>query len=124
MGAIFQIIDFCHRQVLSGAWAPEERVPSTKELAVTLTVNNRTVMKAYDELAAEGVIYQRRGMGYYAAPDASERVREALRRHLLADTAPPPRRASPPRRPSPRRPPCRHPPPYVIPPPPFAGRGY
>lgn len=83
-----QVTDYCHRQVLSGAWVPEERVPSTKELAVTLTVNNRTVMKAYDELAGEGVIYQRRGMGYYACADAPERVREALRRQLRCEVAP------------------------------------
>lgn len=82
-----QVTDYCHRQVLDGVWAPEERVPSTKELAVNLTVNNRTVMKAYDELAEEGVIYQRRGMGYFASPDAPERVREALRRQLLGETA-------------------------------------
>lgn len=83
-----QIADYCHRCVLSGQWAPEARIPSTKELAVSLAVNTRTVMKAYDELAARGVIYQRRGMGYYVAADASERVREALRADFFADTLP------------------------------------
>ena len=83
-----QVIDYCHRQVLSGSWGPGERVPSTKELAVILTVNNRTVMKAYDDLAEQGIIYQRRGMGYFAAQNAPDCVREALGRQLLEETAP------------------------------------
>ena len=83
-----QLVDFCRRQVLSGQWVAESRIESTKELAVQLAVNPRTVMKAYDQLAAEGVIYQRRGMGYFVAPDAAAKVREALRREFLEQDLP------------------------------------
>lgn len=83
-----QIVDYSHQRVLAGEWIADGRVPSTKELAIELAVNNRTVMKAYDELAAQGVIYQRRGMGYFVAADAAAQVRRAVREDFLAYTLP------------------------------------
>lgn len=53
-----------------------------------LAVNNRTIMRAYDELAAEGVIFQRRGMGYYVSDDAPRLILEARRRQFLEVTVP------------------------------------
>lgn len=83
-----QVADYCARRILDGTWAPDGRIPSTKELAVTLAVNNRTVMKAYDDLSEAGVIYQRRGMGYYVDTDAAENLRDFLRHDFIANTLP------------------------------------
>ncbi len=83
-----QVADFCTSRILEGQWAPEERIPSTKELAIQLAVNNRTVMKAYDNLAAAGVIYQRRGLGYYVAENATSLLREMLRKEFINNTVP------------------------------------
>jgi len=83
-----QVADYCTSRILEGRWAPEGRIPSTKELAVELAVNNRTVMKAYDDLAAAGVIYQRRGLGYYVAADGAGRLRDILRREFIDSTVP------------------------------------
>lgn len=83
-----QVADYCNRHILSGEWKPEERIPSTKELAVELAVNNRTVMKAYDDLNEAGIIYQKRGMGYYVASDAGEKLRGYLRREFMTNTLP------------------------------------
>lgn len=74
-----QIEDYCRQQIMSGSWLPESRVPSTKELALKLGVNPRTVMKAYDVLAEEGIIHQRRGMGYFISPDAPQLILEKRR---------------------------------------------
>lgn len=83
-----QVADYCNRQILSGAWQPEQRVPSTKELAIALGVNNRTVMKAYDDLSDSGIIYQRRGMGYFVAPDAVACMQTQLRREFFENDMP------------------------------------
>ncbi|MDE6513098.1 MAG: GntR family transcriptional regulator [Muribaculaceae bacterium] len=80
-------------QIRAGRWEVECRIPSTKELAVELAVNNRTVMKAYDDLSDAGVIYQRRGLGYYVAPDAPDKIRELYRREFLTSILPPVRLA-------------------------------
>lgn len=83
-----QIADYCRSRILSGEWAPESRIPSTKELAVTLAVNNRTVMKAYDEMDAAGVIFQKRGLGYFVSADGVGRVRALLASEFLEVTLP------------------------------------
>ena len=53
--------------------------PKAKELALKLGVNPRTVMKAYDVLAEEGIIHQRRGMGYFISTDAPQLILEKRR---------------------------------------------
>lgn len=83
-----QVTDYCSQSIMSGRWHPGDRIPSTKDLAVQIGVNPRTVMKAYDELAAAGIIYQRRGMGYYAAADAPDRILDMRRRRFISETVP------------------------------------
>lgn len=67
-----QVSDFCRRQILSGNWLPGEFIVSTKEMAMRLGVNPRTVMKAYDELALAKVIINKRGQGYVVASNGPE----------------------------------------------------
>ena len=43
-----QIVDFCFGKILTREWQAEERVVSVRELSTQLTVNSRTVLKAYD----------------------------------------------------------------------------
>ena len=83
-----QIVDHAYNQILSGGWEPGERVPSVRELSADLGVNTRTVMKAMDDLSADGVIQARRGMGYSLAEDARERVHQALRTEFFNTTLP------------------------------------
>lgn len=79
-----QIVDLCHQRILRGEWAAGSRVPSVRELAVELTVNSHTVLKAYDRLQAEDVIVPRRGLGYFLSDDARQRVLCARREQFYA----------------------------------------
>ncbi len=83
-----QITDYCYGRIIAGAWIADGRIPSVKELSVEMTVNNRTVLKAYDDLQADGVIYQKRGLGYFVAPDACDRIRERQRAEFFSTTVP------------------------------------
>ncbi|MDE7388168.1 MAG: GntR family transcriptional regulator [Muribaculaceae bacterium] len=83
-----QVTDFCRRQILDGKWVTHGRIPSTKELAVELAVNHRTVMKAYDDMNSAGVVYQKRGLGYFVAPDAIEAIHRQMRAEFMATTLP------------------------------------
>lgn len=49
--------------ILKGELAPGTRLPTTRQLAGFLRVNRNTVLKAYQELAQEGLIECRRGRG-------------------------------------------------------------
>lgn len=83
-----QIIDFCYGCILSDLWQPECRTPSVREMASELVVNTHTVMKAYETLQAKGIIFPRRGMGYYLSADARELVMEARREEFFSETLP------------------------------------
>lgn len=83
-----QIIDYAYGCIVSGAWEPGNRVPSVRELTVTLGVNARTVMKAFDELQASGIMEPRRGMGYTLHPEARVMVTEARRAEFFSDRLP------------------------------------
>lgn len=60
-----QIADGFSRLVLCGALAPEEQMPSVRQLAIELAVNPNTIQKAYSELERRGVIYVVKGRGNF-----------------------------------------------------------
>jgi GntR family transcriptional regulator len=64
-----QIMDAVRRGLVVGTLRAEDPLPSVRELAAELVVNPRTVSQAYRELEHEGVIYVRRGLGTFVAPD-------------------------------------------------------
>ncbi|EHQ90123.1 PLP-dependent aminotransferase family protein [Desulfosporosinus youngiae] len=58
-----QIIEQVRRQILSGELLPGFRLPAERKLAENLGVNRTTVLNAYSELKAEGLIGSRVGAG-------------------------------------------------------------
>ncbi|MEI6681625.1 MAG: GntR family transcriptional regulator [Bacteroidota bacterium] len=83
-----QITGFIKEQVLLGKWEPEEKIPSVRDLAAELQVNPNTVMRAYDFLQQEGIIYNRRGIGNHLAADARERILASRRETFLQTEIP------------------------------------
>ncbi len=81
-----QIAEYVSEQILLGKWPPGERIPSVRDLGVELEVNPNTVVRTYEYLQQKEVIYNKRGLGYFAADDAVERVR-VLRREQFLETA-------------------------------------
>ncbi len=75
-----QIVDQVKQAAAGGVLRPGQRLPATRDLAITLAVNPNTVIKAYQVLEREGFIEMPRGRGAYisAAADASEK-QERLR---------------------------------------------
>ena len=62
-----QIEDGIRAQIISGALAEGEQLPSVRELAVSLTVNPNTVQKAYKQLEADGYIHSVLGKGNFVS---------------------------------------------------------
>ena len=77
-----QIADRIGDQILSGTLSPEGKVPSVRELAAEIEVNANTVARTYDHLQQNGIIYTKRGLGYFVSPDAQDKI-VAARRDLL-----------------------------------------
>ena len=62
-GRYEQIAGGVRRALGEGTLHPGDRLPSGKDLATSLDVNLHTVLRAYQELRAEGLIELRRGRG-------------------------------------------------------------
>jgi len=62
-----QIADLVGSNVLLRKWKPEEKIPSVRDLAIELQVNLNTVMRSYEYLENLGVIYNKRGIGFFVA---------------------------------------------------------
>ena len=56
--------------IISGSFPADEKLPSVRELSVSLTVNPNTVQRAYKDLEAEGFIYSVQGKGNFVSPYA------------------------------------------------------
>ena len=69
-GFLTAIKDGLRRLVVSGAVRTDEKLPSVRELATSLSINPNTIQKAYRELEQEGYIYTIAGKGSYAAQRA------------------------------------------------------
>ncbi|MBO4395826.1 MAG: GntR family transcriptional regulator [Eubacterium sp.] len=69
-----QIIDGFRRQIIQGILARDEKLPSVRELAGSLTINPNTIARAYRELERDGYIYTAQGRGCFVAgiPDRNE----------------------------------------------------
>ena len=65
-----QIAEFICEKILLRAWKIDERIPSVRELAMQLEVNPNTVMRTYEFLQQQNIIYNQRGIGYFVGPDA------------------------------------------------------
>ena len=69
-------------QILSGALAPGEALPSIRALAKDLKISVITTKRAYVELEAHGFIYTMAGKGCFVADNNLEILREQRRREL------------------------------------------
>jgi len=57
------IINYIKEQITNGIWPVGSRLPSQRDIAKQFDVNRSTVVTALDELAAEGLVEGRMGMG-------------------------------------------------------------
>ena len=66
-----QIANQIRYMVASGILQSGEEISPVRTLALALNVTPNTVVKAYDELNAAGVIFKRRGAGTYISEEQS-----------------------------------------------------
>ena len=76
-----QIKDGLRKLIVTGAMAPDEKLPSVRALATQLSINPNTIQRAYNELEGEGYIYSVPGKGSFAS--GSMDADAARRKELL-----------------------------------------
>jgi GntR family transcriptional regulator len=83
-----QIAGYVSELILRGKWPPDSKIPSVRELAGDLQVNPNTVMRTYELLQSQGVLYNKRGIGFFVATAAVEQVQATRRERFLSQELP------------------------------------
>ncbi len=79
-----QIIDQIKYQVATGVLKEGDKVPSVRELATRLAVNQNTVLKVYNELCRQNVLRIERGDGTYVSSN-KQTIPAAERRQAVSN---------------------------------------
>ncbi len=80
-----QLVQEFTGRIASGRWAPGDRIPGVRELAVELRVNPNTVQRALAELERQGLARAERTAGRFVTSD--ETVIDEARLSLAAEAA-------------------------------------
>ncbi len=74
----------CDR-ILLDEYRKLERIPSVREYAVSQQVNPATAARAFEILERQGVIFNKRGLGFFVAEEAAEVIRKMRLDTLLGE---------------------------------------
>lgn len=80
-----QIADKICDDVTYGVYPEEARLPSVREYAASMQVNANTVMRTYDMLAQQGIIYNKRGIGFFVATGAIDVIKHWHQQAFFSD---------------------------------------
>ena len=73
---------------MSGELGPDSRIQSVRDYGAEIGVNPNTVMRSYEKLTNDGIIYNKRGIGYFISPDAKDIVLQRSRKEFLEEEVP------------------------------------
>ena len=83
-----QIADLICDEILQQKLLEDERIPSVREYAAIVEVNANTCARVYDWLQGQGIIYTKRGLGYFVCAGAKDAIRQMKRQEFMTDTLP------------------------------------
>lgn len=83
-----QIYELIAMRILAGEWPEQERIVSVREMAQMVGVNPNTVMRSYERLEGDGIIYNRRGIGFFVAEGAKEHIKQLERKKFMDEELP------------------------------------
>jgi GntR family transcriptional regulator len=83
-----QIIEQIKFAIARGNLAPGDQLPTVRQLAVDLSINPNTVIRAYRELEIEGVLDTQQGSGTFVGrrqPEVDELERQRMLNQILTE---------------------------------------
>lgn len=83
-----QIYDSICERILSGEFAEGSRILSVRDFGAEIGVNPNTVMRSYERLTSDGIIFNKRGIGYFISEGARETVLEKMREDFIRNELP------------------------------------
>lgn len=83
-----QIADHIMNNIILSIWNEDERIPSVREMAVSIEVNPNTVMRTYTYLQEKDIIFNKRGVGFFVQSNAREIIESIKRERFLKKELP------------------------------------
>ena len=83
-----QIADRIMEEILQEVHPEEERIPSVREYAAMVEVNANTVVRAYDYLQNQEIIFNKRGIGYFVNKGGKKSILKLRRKAFLNEDVP------------------------------------
>ena len=80
-----QIADRICDDILLGQYEEEGRISSVREYASIVEVNANTVMRSYEYLQSQEVIYNKRGIGFFVASGAKALIHSLRKEQFLKE---------------------------------------
>ncbi len=78
-----QIAERLCDEIIASVWSSGKRLPSVRELAVSIEVNPNTVLRSFSHLEQQQVIYKKRGMGYFVSQDAITHILKIRKQEFI-----------------------------------------
>lgn len=83
-----QIADRIMDEILNSTYPEGGRIPSVREYAAMVEVNANTVVKSFDFLQNNEIIFNKRGLGYFVAEGAVQKIISNRKDTFLNDELP------------------------------------
>ena len=83
-----QNVDLMQEKILRDEWREEERIPSVREMGAMVGVNPNTIVRSYQLLEQQEIIYNKRGLGYFVKDGAVARIKENVKREFITNELP------------------------------------
>lgn len=83
-----QIAELIENEILLGNLKEEDQAPSTNQFAKVYNINPATARKGLNILVDEDILYKKRGMGMFVAPDARKIILKKRQNTFFKDILP------------------------------------
>ncbi len=87
-GIFLQIADSICEKILHKEYEANQKLPSVREKAAEIGVNPNTVMRTYAELQNDGIIRNKRGIGFFVEEDAYNKIIKLRKDEFLNNELP------------------------------------
>ena len=82
-GIYMQIADYILDNILAKKLTQGDKIQSVREMAADVQVNPNTVMRTFSYLQEEGIIFNKRGIGYFVSDDAYEKTHKLKKNEFV-----------------------------------------
>ncbi len=83
-----QIADYFCELILKNKWKEGEKIPSIRETAIQLEVNPNTIFRTYNFMQDMGIIFNKRGIGYFVAENGYQRTMDYKKETFMEEELP------------------------------------